>query len=226
MLAHPPVAGQLRRRPAPPPRGPIAAAVAATAPPPSPAGLPHTVLSTFPGGQLRLYGAYAVAWTPYASRPEGIARLAAFLEARGWPPSQPLVLRYTPRRTDGRARDEFDKRMELRVPATGAAAAAATAAVDDGAGGDDGVRVGAAGGRLMAAAELRGSATPEAAASARAALAAACAAAGLRVVEAGGGAGAEEGGGGFELHTYGPMHSLRERVSELLVEVALPQRAG
>ena len=96
--------------------------------------------------ELRLYGAHVVARTAYDKRPEGISRLAAFLDDAGCPSTQPLLMRYAPGPSGG-----LDKTMELFVPTESA----------DGVTSNGDVELTSAGGELVASIEFSGNVTPE-----------------------------------------------------------------
>jgi len=169
--------------------------------------LPYEVLQSRPGYELRLYGAYVVACTPYETRPEGLAVLSDYLAAAGnaggatLPATQPLVTRYEPG-----ANGELLKWMLLRVAAQTPPQPAPALA--------DFVRLRVAGGEAVACATLMGAVTPARAEAERAALCARLAADGRELA-------VEDAGGGFRLATYGPLYSLQERTNELWLRVTL-----
>ncbi len=168
----------------------------------------YSVVRATPAYELRVYDAYTAARTPYNTRPEGLQRLAEYLEgcnAAGTrlPATQPLVTRYDPTPGGG-----LDKCMELSVSYAAAGLASAPAPTSEG------VALRAAGGEAVAARVLLGNVTPDTAAQARAQLLAALQADGLALAP-------EDAAGGFRLAAYGPMYSLKPRRNELLLRVRL-----
>lgn len=164
---------------------------------------PFTLVKRTPAYELRLYKSYTVAAVAYDTRPEGLARLAAYFDGSNAaeariPATSPLTMRYAP------APGGLAKRMELFVPPVPGALPPAPS--------DGSVVLEAAGGELLASLSVPGSVTPEVAAAARARLAAALAADGLRVSD-------EEGA--FRVAQFGPLFSLAERRNEVLLAVAL-----
>jgi hypothetical protein len=123
-LAPAPAATRAGRGPAAPAglfRGLFGGGEASPPPPPPPAdedavppwlSAPYTVVRTTASYELRVYGSYTAARTPYEARPEGLARLAEYCdganeEAAPLAGTQPLTMRYDP---TPKARPRADRR--------------------------------------------------------------------------------------------------------------------
>ncbi|CAL52813.1 SOUL haem-binding protein [Ostreococcus tauri] len=150
------------------------------------------------GYELRVYGAYYVAATPYENREEGLATLMEYMEGGNaeramYPPTQPLTTRYF----------EGGKTMELAL--LGRRAKESIAAPNE----ESEVRVIASGAELVAAVGFEGNATPEVAEFYRSKLVAALKANGMACSNE------QE----FRINTFGPLYSLKTRQNELLVKV-------
>lgn len=163
--------------------------------------MPYDVVNS--GGrdpyELRVYGAYYVAATPYENRERGLAKLMEYIEGENaeramYPPTQPLTTRYF---SDG------GKTMELAL--LGRRARESIAAPKE----DSDVRVMASGGELVAAVAFEGNATPEVAEYYRSNLVAALKSNGMEVINE----------GEFRINTFGPLYSLKTRRNELLMQV-------
>lgn len=152
------------------------------------------------GYELRVYGAYYVAATPYENRERGLTTLLEYLEGGNeegamYPPTQPLTTRY----------NDEGKTMELAL--LGRRARESIAAPRK----DSEVRVIASGGELLAAVEFEGNATPEIAEYYRSNLTSALEKNGLKCASP----------SAFRINTFGPLYSLKTRRNELLIEVNL-----